>query len=238
MTSAEVRIPANRPAPPAKGRTLISSSVAVAERKTVGAVPDAAVKMFWADVARLVPVAAPRTGETNVGVFAKTNAPVPVSSSINASNSVLASISVSRRTLPVVAPPVSRTMLPVTSGKVHVLFATVTSAEVRIPANRPAPPVAGASVNESSVAVDVLNTSVAPVFVTVLPAARVITPASDIERFAAELSALRNITVPAAPPPAAPARRLRSPPLPVPAPVPAATVTLPPTVFAAVVVVG
>ena len=35
--------------------------------------------MFWAEVAREVPVAAPRTGVTKVGEVAKTSAPEPVS---------------------------------------------------------------------------------------------------------------------------------------------------------------
>ena len=102
--------------------------------------------------AKFVPVATPKTGVTKVGVFAKTKAPVPVSSSIMARSSEEASISVSRRTLPVLAPPVSRTTLPVTSGKVYVL-AEVRSAVVMIPAKRPAPPAKGKRLMSSSVAV-------------------------------------------------------------------------------------
>src|SRR3989338_7445129 len=45
----------------------MSSSVAVAERRIKGAVPAVWVKMFWAEVAREVPVATPKTGVTKVG---------------------------------------------------------------------------------------------------------------------------------------------------------------------------
>jgi len=73
-------IPAKRPTPPLKGRSLKSSSVAVAERRTKGAVPPAAVKMFWAEVAMLVAVATPKAGVVKVGEVAKTRSPDPVSS--------------------------------------------------------------------------------------------------------------------------------------------------------------
>ena len=46
VRSAEVRVPAKRPAPPANGRRVMSSSVAVAERRIKGAVAEVAVKMF------------------------------------------------------------------------------------------------------------------------------------------------------------------------------------------------
>ena len=46
VKSAVVKIPAKRPTPPAKGRSLKSSSVAVAERATSGAVPAVAEKIF------------------------------------------------------------------------------------------------------------------------------------------------------------------------------------------------
>src|SRR3990167_7742102 len=85
--SAVVMMPANLPAPPAKGRNWMSSSVAVAERRMSGTEPAVWVKMFWAEVAREVPVAAPRTGVTRVGVSAKTKAPDPVSSEITPSSS-------------------------------------------------------------------------------------------------------------------------------------------------------
>ena len=65
-------MPANLPAPPAKGKSRKSSSVAVAERRIKGAVPAVAVKMFWAEVASEVPVAAPKTGVTKVGEVEKT----------------------------------------------------------------------------------------------------------------------------------------------------------------------
>ena len=86
VRSAVVMMPANLPAPVVNGNSLKSSSVAVAERRTRGAVPPAAVKMFWAEVAREVPVATPSTGVTRVGVLAKTKAPLPVSSEITPSN--------------------------------------------------------------------------------------------------------------------------------------------------------
>ena len=70
--SAVVKIPANLPTPPAWGKRYMSSSVAVAERRIKGAVAAVAVKMFWAEVAREVPVAAPRTGVTKVGLVEKT----------------------------------------------------------------------------------------------------------------------------------------------------------------------
>ena len=73
-------MPAKRAAPVVKGKSLKSSSVAVAERTTSGAVPPVAVKIFWADVARLVPVATPKTGVVKVGEVANTKAPVPISS--------------------------------------------------------------------------------------------------------------------------------------------------------------
>ena len=57
----------------------MSSSLAVAERMIKGWVPDAAVKMFWAEVAREVPVAIPITGVVKVGLTCITNVvPVPV----------------------------------------------------------------------------------------------------------------------------------------------------------------
>src|SRR3990167_6022577 len=50
----------------------MSSSVAVAERRMSGTEPAVWVKMFWAEVAREVPVAAPRTGVIKVGEVEKT----------------------------------------------------------------------------------------------------------------------------------------------------------------------
>ena len=60
--------------------------MAVADRATTGAVPAVAVKIFWAEVARLVPVATPKTGVTKVGEVANTKAPDPVSLEIEVSN--------------------------------------------------------------------------------------------------------------------------------------------------------
>ena len=71
-------IPAKRAVPPACGKNWISSSVEVAERIITGLVPDVAVKMFCAEVAREVPVATPRTGVVRVGEVANTKLPVPV----------------------------------------------------------------------------------------------------------------------------------------------------------------
>ena len=87
VMSAVVRIPANLPAPPAKGRNWMSSSVAVAERRMSGTEPAVWVKMFWAEVAKEVPVAAPRTGVTRVGLVANTRAPLPVSFEITPKSS-------------------------------------------------------------------------------------------------------------------------------------------------------
>ena len=75
-----------RPTPPANGSNRISSSVAVVERATTGAVAATAEKIFCAEVARLVPVATPMTGVPKVGEVAKTTTPVPVSSEITPAN--------------------------------------------------------------------------------------------------------------------------------------------------------
>ena len=51
----------------------------VAERTITGAVAAVAVKMFWAEVTREVPVAIPITGVVKVGLTCITNVvPVPV----------------------------------------------------------------------------------------------------------------------------------------------------------------
>ena len=72
VKSAVVMMPAKRPAPPAWGRNLISSSVEVAERIMREAVPEAAVKISWAEVVRLVAEATPSVGVTRVGLVEKT----------------------------------------------------------------------------------------------------------------------------------------------------------------------
>ena len=98
VKSAVVMMPANLPAPPAWGSKRMSSSVEVAERATNGAVPAVAEKMFWAEVAKLVPVATPKTGVVKVGLVANTRRPEPVSSSMMAASSLEASISSLLRT--------------------------------------------------------------------------------------------------------------------------------------------
>ena len=111
--------------PPApKATELESVPVKVKVLLAVRVLPSAMVKVavvagaVRVSLLMVVAVATPRTGVVRVGDVPNTKRPVPVSSSMRASSSEEASISVSKRILPVVAPPVSKATLPVTSGKV------------------------------------------------------------------------------------------------------------------------
>lgn len=139
VISAVVMIPANLPAPPVKGRRLMSSSVAVAERRIKGAVPPVAVKMFWAEVAREVAVATPRAGVVKEGEVPKTRAPLPVSSEMTPSNWADVVAANTERLLAVYAtvpPPPKATDEASVPVKVRVLLAVkvLPSAIVRVAA--------------------------------------------------------------------------------------------------------
>ena len=66
---------------------ILKLATGVVEVTTKGAVPVATEEVSWPETTRLVPVAAPSTGDTSVGDDANTRAPEPVLSVITSASS-------------------------------------------------------------------------------------------------------------------------------------------------------